>query len=214
MITKLKMLGIDNKRRIKEKGITLLEAMIATAIVGIGFIAVFQMVNYSVHSINISGERTKINYLSSMVAEDVIGDRFSRTAKNEKLYEHLADLTDKNSSSFYIGKCFDKSAHTHYNAKSVAIENKISKWDSRLSGKRIKCIPAKGSSASNPDTYDYKLLKVYEICKDKVKTGTPAKARPACHHHHDDAWNPIYIGRMEINMNSGQKTQVLYFPVN
>ena len=45
----------------------------ATVIVGIGFVAVFQMVNYSVNSINISGERTKANYLVNMIAEGFIG---------------------------------------------------------------------------------------------------------------------------------------------
>ena len=70
------MIGIDSKK-IKQKGITLIEALISTAIVGIGFIAVFQMVNYSVTSIDVSGERTKTNYLSSMIAEDLIGDRFT-----------------------------------------------------------------------------------------------------------------------------------------
>ena len=40
----MEMLGLDNKK-LKEKGTTLLEALVATAIVGIGFIAVFQMVN-------------------------------------------------------------------------------------------------------------------------------------------------------------------------
>ena len=40
------VLGIDNK--IKERGLTLIEALVSTVIVGIGFIAVFQMVNYSV----------------------------------------------------------------------------------------------------------------------------------------------------------------------
>ena len=55
------MNGIDNKR-LKEKGLTILEALISTAIVGIGFVAVFQMVNYAVISIDVSGERTKSNY--------------------------------------------------------------------------------------------------------------------------------------------------------
>ena len=50
---------------------TLLEALVSTAIIGIGFVAVFQMVNYSVQSIDVSGERTKANYLVSMVAEDL-----------------------------------------------------------------------------------------------------------------------------------------------
>ena len=63
------VLGIGN--RIKEKGLTLIEALVSTVIVGIGFIAVFQMVNYSVQSIDVSGERTKGNYLVSMVAEDL-----------------------------------------------------------------------------------------------------------------------------------------------
>ena len=46
-------------KRIYEKGITLLEALVSTAIIGIGFVAIFQMVNYSVQSIDTSGERTK-----------------------------------------------------------------------------------------------------------------------------------------------------------
>ena len=56
-----------------EKGISLLESLVATAIVGIGFVAVFQIVNYSTQSINVSSERTKMNYIVSMVAEDLIG---------------------------------------------------------------------------------------------------------------------------------------------
>lgn len=67
--------GIDNRK--KEKGMTLLEALVSTAIIGIGFVAVFQMVNYSVQSIDVSGERTKANYLVSMVAEDLIAEKNS-----------------------------------------------------------------------------------------------------------------------------------------
>ena len=58
-----------------QKGISLVEALVSTAIVAIGFLAVFQLVNYSVNSIGVSAERTKINYLSSMIAEDMIGSR-------------------------------------------------------------------------------------------------------------------------------------------
>ena len=56
-----------------QKGLSILEALMATVIVGIGFVAVFQMVNYAVGSIHVSGERTKANYLISMIAEDIIG---------------------------------------------------------------------------------------------------------------------------------------------
>ena len=49
-----------------QKGISLIEALVSTAIVAIGFLAVFQLVNYSVNSIDVSAERTKINYITSM----------------------------------------------------------------------------------------------------------------------------------------------------
>ena len=75
------MKNINKTNRIiknyKEKGLTLLEALISTAIVGIGFIAVFQLVNFSVNSINVSAERTKINYITTMIAEDILGSRDS-----------------------------------------------------------------------------------------------------------------------------------------
>ena len=66
---------INKIKRAAEKGITLLEALISTAIIGIGFVAVFQMVQYSVRSIDVSGERTKATYLAGMVAEDLFSDK-------------------------------------------------------------------------------------------------------------------------------------------
>ena len=42
-------------------GITILEGLVSTAIVGSGVVAILQMVNYSVQSIDVSGERTKAN---------------------------------------------------------------------------------------------------------------------------------------------------------
>ena len=67
------MIGsVDKKiKRISEKGITLLEGLVSTAIIGIGFVAVFQMVQYSVRSIDVSGERTKATYIVGTIAEDI-----------------------------------------------------------------------------------------------------------------------------------------------
>ena len=74
----------------KQKGLSLIEALISTAIIGIGFIAIFQMVTFSVTSINTSGERTKANFMSSMVAEGFIGykDSIGGLSKEdqEKIY--------------------------------------------------------------------------------------------------------------------------------
>ena len=71
------MLGeVDRKiKRLTEKGITLIEVLVATAIIVIVFLAVFQMVHYSVWSIDVSGERTKATYIAGMVAEDLYSDK-------------------------------------------------------------------------------------------------------------------------------------------
>ena len=74
-----------------EKGLSLLEALISTAIVGIGFVAVFQIVNYTTSSINVSAERTKMNYIISMVAEDLIGYNSSLVGVNPKTTEIQID---------------------------------------------------------------------------------------------------------------------------
>ena len=54
-------------------GLSILEALVSTAIIGIGFVAILQMTNYSVQSIYSSGERTKANYLTNLIAEDLVG---------------------------------------------------------------------------------------------------------------------------------------------
>ena len=106
-------------------GLTILEGLISTAIVGIGFIAILQMVNYSVQSIDTSGERTKANYLVSMIAEDIIGHKESvfnvnpfqdkvvigidgtvtvngeEKANARKFTDHLA----KDNTEFFTGAC-------------------------------------------------------------------------------------------------------------
>ena len=211
------MIGIDSK--LKEKGLTLLEALVATAIVGIGFIAVFQMVNYSVRSIDVSGERTKSNYITAMIAEDLIGDANSKKG-DDKLYEHLAKLTDKNDYAWQNAECRKRKniAGNPYKGTDIAIDNKTQKWNLRVSSDRIKCQPTSiGSTLTN----DIKKLKVYEICRNNVKEN--GKSRPNCDYRNDDIWDKTYIGRMEILMpttgtdkkgKTVQKKKYLYFQMN
>ena len=71
-------------------GLSLLEALVSTAIVGIGFVAILQMTNYSVQSIYTSGERTKANYLTNMIAEDVVGNQELSTTSEKNFSEYLA----------------------------------------------------------------------------------------------------------------------------
>ncbi len=211
------MIGTDSK--LNEKGLTLLEALVATAIVGIGFIAVFQMVNYSVRSIDVSGERTKSNYITAMIAEDLIGDANSKKGA-DRLYEHLAKLTDKNSYAWQNTECKPKKNVTGnpYKGADNAIDNKTQKWNLRVSSDRIKCQPI---SINSTTTKDIKKLKVYEICRNNVKEN--GKTRPICDYRNDDVWDKTYIGRMEILMPTTgtdakgdpvRKKKYLYFQMN
>ena len=89
---KKEVLGLEFKKN--EKGMTLLEALVSTAIVGIGFIAIFQMVNYSVRSIDVSGERTKAAFLAGMAAEDLISEKHSTSPTTDvKFMDYLLTYT-------------------------------------------------------------------------------------------------------------------------
>ena len=208
------------KKKIKNiLGLTILEAVISTAIVGIGFVAILSMVNYSVQSIDTSGERTKANYLVSMMAEDVIGHKDSIYGVNtnekvvigidgtitiegveqpdaRKFSDHLVE------EEFRAGPCGtstptptdDGTIKSIYETEFVdAPSNKEEKWMRIFSQNRyLKC---RGEN-------DVKRMKVYKICRwpgvcpfqDALVT--------------DDG---MYIGRVQINLNNGKKRKFLYF---
>ena len=139
--------GIADKsrKRLSEKGITLLEGLVSTAIIGIGFIAVFQMVQYSVRSIDVSGERTKANYIAGTIAEDIYAFK-NQEASNKTFVDSLKDTEWKSD------KCEAKSAHTF--TDSTADGNIRKKWSSRVSKNYLKCV----------DDTDKKNLQVIQLC--------------------------------------------------
>jgi Tfp pilus assembly protein PilV len=179
--------GLDSNR-LKEKGVTLIEALISTVIIGIGFAAVFQMVSYSVQSIDVSGERTKTNYLMSMVAEDIISDKLSEK-DGVPLYKYLIaqrEVDKKNKTSWRMGKCSDGT--TTSGSFNSAEENKIGKWENRFSTKRIKCSGGNTTQAT-------KSLKIYEIClKDCTYENSTDDFKKA------NGPEKIIIGKMEVNI--------------
>jgi len=187
----MEMLGLDNKK-LKEKGTTLLEALVATAIVGIGFIAVFQMVNFSLQSIDVSSERTKIGYLSDMVAEDLLAYKNS-TKSDVKFKDALLTARDATTaSSWNLSGCNDG---VGINTSATNAEDKsFDKWNNRFSKRRIKC---RGTS-------DSKDLKTYTICN----TG--------CLNTYNDSSNnifdPLFLGKVEVV--TGGKTKYLYFRID
>ena len=189
------MIGID-KTKFSEKGMTLLEALVSTAIIGIGFVAVFQMVNYSVQSIDVSGERTKANYLVSMVAEDLISERDSNSPTTDvKFKDYLIN------NSWSMGKCSNRgTSFTNFNN---AVQNKFQKWDNRFSKERLKC---KGNK-------DNKILKIYEICNNNAAANN-CKYNNTTNYKGNGVYEKWYLGKMEVNLNDGKKKKYLYFQFN
>ena len=190
----MEMLGLDNKK-LKEKGTTLLEALVATAIVGIGFIAVFQMVNFSLQSIDVSSERTKIGYLSDMVAEDLLAYKNS-TKSDVKFKDALLTARDgSTASSWNLSGCNDGAGIN--NSATNAEDKSFDKWNNRFSKRRIKF---RGTS-------DSKDLKTYTICK----TG--------CLNTYNDSsgaggniFDALFLGKVEVI--TGEKTKYLYFRID
>ena len=199
------MIGLDNiKRRANEKGITILEALVSTAIIGIGFVAIFQMVQYAVRSIDVSGERTKMSYLVSMVAEDIISDKNSKNASKKGFIENLIDNKNNKNESWVMDTCKDKpSAKNNY---SNAYQNKTQKWEFRFAKDRVKCVSSGNAGATN----DTKALKVFDICNNRVSGKN-------CSYRNVDVpsaiYEELYIGKMEAKMNNGKKIKYLYFPI-
>ena len=178
------------KNKSKISGLSILEALVSTAIVGIGFIAILQMTNFSVQSIDNSGDRTKANYLTEMIAEDVISSRdslYGVKSDNSNIvfkngWEATLDceniLTDSDDTNSDDTNSDDTNI---YKAQNIdAPSNKEAKWDAIFNKNRfLKC-------KSNNET---KKLETFEVCR----------------------WDCTYISRVEMLLNNGKKKKHLYF---
>jgi len=191
-------------------GITILEGLVSTAIVGIGFVAILQMVNYSVQSIDVSGERTKANYLVSMIAEDIIGHRDSTY---KKFADHLTEgegegweAPDACKREVAGGTDTATNVANIYEGEGNAPENMEAKWDNIISKDRyLKCRGEK----------DIKKVKVFKVCSWGCTYSIAEMPKPAegvsdgyIINYYDEE---MYIGRVQINLNNGKKRKFLYF---
>ena len=191
------MVGRYNKLK-NILGLTLIEAMVSVVIVGIGFISIFQMVNYSVRSIDVSGERTKTNFLVSMVAEDLMADK-DQEYGGKNFHEYLLGTSNK---GWRMGSC---SSGTNSNSNFTnAPQNKMQKWDNRFSKKRIKC---KGPN-------DIKALKIFDICHSSLSPNCNYVGPNDSTYERQLYYNKRYFGRMEVNLNNGKKRKYIYFQID
>ncbi len=182
-----KMIKFSNKRK-KQSGITILESLISTAIIGIGFVAIFQMVNFSVQSIDSSSERTKANYLVSMIAEDIIAHKITETS-----FERIEGCGEKI-------KKLDDIKPIYETGVEDAEENKKEKWNSIFKTDRyLKCKSEK----------DIKDVKIFQICKTGCDyTSSYIEDESDIH---GKVYDEMFIGRVQVNMNDGKKRKFLYF---
>ena len=204
------MVGLGCNFFKNQKGITLIEALVSTVIIGIGFVAIFQMVQYSVRSIDVSGERTKSNLLISMVAEDLISEKNSTSPTNKVSFVvYLVSEEKKGKASWNSATCSTGSSSSK--TFTNTLDAKKYKWDNRFSKRRLKC---KG-------TQNKKALKVYDICNN-------AAAGYSCTYNNNKNYKGagIYdqwvLGRMEVNVSTGRvdasgnakpKKKYLYFQI-
>ena len=184
---------IKNK---KQKGTTLLEALVATAIIAIGFIAIFQMITYSMRSMDTSGERTKINYLADMILEDVMAYKSSEQPRvgrdPERLFDALINNRRGAGNAFWeLDGCVAGAGIDH---QTNAEDNIINKWSNRFSQRRLRCTPG------DPDR---KALQTYTVCDN-----SPAE----CTNNNDAVFDRLYFGVIEISIGDANKN--LYFRIH
>lgn len=220
------LLNSMKKNKSKISGLSILEALVSTAIVGIGFIAILQMTNFSAQSITNSGERTKANYLTGMIAEDIIGSKntlFGINSDSEdiqfgqdgsvtlasggdasdvvKFSEHL------NTNGWNAQLNCGGSTNTTLTANAANNANQENIYDSQnIDAPRNK--QQKWDLIFNENRFlkcrsdnEIKRVEVFTVCR-----------WPNCANQSDLVFDePIYIGRVEMRLNDGRKRKFLYF---
>jgi len=195
------MSGFYNKNN---SGLTLLEALVATVIVGIGFVAVFQMVQYSIRSIDVSSDRNKGNYLVNLIAEDVLSHKRS-TKENEEFADYLKD------NQFSIQQCTNEFGLDSTITNTP--QNKVQYWQQYFDRGITKC-------RSNEDIRELNIIDICNNETSEVKTWTCKYVNDSVYDYNENGipvttkiYDPVYFGKMEIGFNKGTKTRNLYFQI-
>ena len=216
------------KKSDKIAGLSILEAIVSTAVVGIGFIAILQMTNFSVQSINSSGDRTKANYLSEMIVEDVIGSRntfFQQSSNNEDImYNPMYNEARLNGTPLtsFVEHFSDTDNHwnpdttqTKFNCEATAASttsNNLQTTQNVYETQRTDAVRNKLDKWNSiigenrflkcKSNQEQKKLAIFEICKW-------ADTCPNILESITD--DPLYIGRVEMRINDGKKRKFVYF---
>ena len=175
------------------------------------------MTNYSVQSIYTSGERTKANYLTNMIAEDVIGHRKTTTGDARNFSDWLANTDNQFDSEFCLNAAEGQASANTGNIYGDDVVDgpsmKQRKWKAMLSNK--KYLNCKGTreqrnfrifkvgsrwSPTDLNTLVNNNTTTINIGPDQTSVNVPVVTEDV-----------IYIGRVQMNLNDGKKRKFLYF---
>ena len=182
-------------------GVSLLEALISMVIVGIGFVAVLQITQYSINSVKTSGERTKATFFVNMFVEDSLSLRDNSTSEN--LTDILAVDEDRDFSSVcgtQGAKTFAKTdtagkVYENSTSDNDPTANKSEKWNAIMSNRDYMDCSSSGR--------EVRAFKIYKLCNNATS--------PNCIENKNQKDEIMYIGRAQMSLNNGKKRKYLYF---
>ena len=167
------------------------------------------MTNYSVQSIYSSGERTKANYLTNVIVEDVLGHKEVQITGNDNFSDFLAQ------NQFNSEFCRQQTDATRNNGDIYGgdaqnnFQIKTRKWEALLNNKDyLNC-------RGNNETRNFRVFKIgsrwsqeNNILVNPLQTDIDNDGNPDEPYVMDDV---MYIGRVQMNLNDGRKRKFLYF---
>ena len=189
------------KMKKNNSGLSLLEALISMVVVGIGFVAILLVTQYSISSVNTSAERTKANFFINIFAEDSLSLR--DTSKSENLNDILVveDSTRFSSECGVQGSKMNVKTGTagdiyqNSTSENDPILNKSEKWNALISNRDYMDCSNSGR--------EKRAFEMFKICN--------FSSSPGCIDRANQKEEVIYIGRAQMTLNNGGKRKYLYF---
>ena len=142
---------LGKKNKIKSlSGMSLIEALVATVVVGVGLVTVLQLAAFVTRSVDISIEKNKVNYLSEMMMEDMLSDRASLVSYQRTLNcgittqptQNLNDLRIINWQTNFRGSL--DGGLTGQDTRCTSLDSKQVTFLTQVSGTKIRFISNNG----------------------------------------------------------------------
>jgi len=133
------------KKTNHEKGFSLIEAIVCLVIIGIGFVAVYQLTAHAIKSVDRSIEKNKVNFLAEMMVEDMMGNPTAVTTSNFGSFNEKCNYSPVGGTSLE-NKQKDKWMNKLKATNQIKINGKykVPRCDSSKDIKKIKVISTKG----------------------------------------------------------------------